>query len=123
MFLSLLADALSDLIVIALLRTSSMEIKEVCAEAFYNMLCHRDSRLKLLATDIWWAISRLSHHDSNRIQTVCANVLYDLSVGAEYTEALRHHHVLSFVRDLTSRAMHGHASLSDDFLTICQKVT
>lgn len=41
-------DILSDLIVIALLRTSSEEIKIVCSQAFYNMLCHEPTRLRLL---------------------------------------------------------------------------
>lgn len=112
------ADALADMIVIALLRTSSMEIKEVCAEAFYNMLCHPGTRLRLLngeSPDIWWAISRLSKHDSPRIRQMCANVLYDLSISPEYTESLRHHHILSFVRDLTMIAG------SDEFFEVCLK--
>lgn len=46
-------DILSDLIVIALLRTSSEEIKRVCSEAFYNMLCHEKTRLELLQGDCW----------------------------------------------------------------------
>lgn len=108
------ADALSDLIVIALLRTSSMEIKEVCAEAFYNMLCHQHSRLKLLQGDIWWAISRLSRHDSDRIRRMCAQVLYDVSTGAEYMHALRHHHILTFVRDLITNG-------DDNFFKVCMR--
>ena len=46
-------DILSDLIVIALLRTSSEEIKKVCSEAFYNMFCHDKTRLQLLKGDLW----------------------------------------------------------------------
>ena len=70
-------DILSDLIVIALLKTSryvcmyiyictvlfelyiyltsnySEEIKKVCSEAFYNMFCHDSTRLQLLKGDLW----------------------------------------------------------------------
>ena len=41
-------ECLADLIVVALLRTSSEEIKSVCSEAFYNMFCHQKTRQRLL---------------------------------------------------------------------------
>ena len=33
---------------------------QVCSEAFYNLLCHFDSRLLLLEKDLWWALMRLT---------------------------------------------------------------
>jgi hypothetical protein len=41
-------SGLADLIVVALLRTSSQEIKSVCSGAFFNMLSHKKLRLQLL---------------------------------------------------------------------------
>mmetsp|Transcript_25497 Transcript_25497/g.57615 ORF Transcript_25497/g.57615 Transcript_25497/m.57615 type:complete len:934 (-) Transcript_25497:1703-4504(-) len=95
-------DILSDLIVIALLRTSSEEIKIVCAEAFYNMLCHRSTRLKLLRGDLWWAVMRLCRTDSHQVRSTCARALFDLSTDIQNVAPLRSHHVLSFVKDIIS---------------------
>ena len=33
---------------------------QVCSEAFYNLLCHFETRLKLLQKDLWWALMRLT---------------------------------------------------------------
>jgi hypothetical protein len=107
-------DILSDLIVIALLRTSSEEIKVVCSEAFYNMLCHDGTRLRLLKGDLWWAVMRLCRTDSDQVRNTCARALFDLSTEACNVAPLRVHHILSFVRDISSTG-------SEEFLHMCMR--
>jgi len=105
-------DILSDLIVIALLRTSSEEIKKVCSEAFYNMFCHDKTRLQLLKGDLWWAVMRLCRQDSNEVRTISARALYNFSCDATTVEPLRKHHILSFIKDICT-------SGGEDFLSKC----
>jgi len=105
-------DILSDLIVIALLRTSSEEIKIVCSETFYNMLCHPSTRLKLLQGDLWWAVMRLCRTDSHQVRSTCARALFDLSTDAVNIAPLRVHHVLAFVKDIIT-------SGNEAFLLMC----
>ena len=107
-------DILSDLIVIALLRTNNEEIKIVCSETFYNMLCHNNTRLKLIQGDLWWAVMRLCRNDSNLVRSICMRALFDLSINAENTSALRSHHVLSFIKDISLNAQ-------ETFLELCLK--
>jgi hypothetical protein len=95
-------DLLSDLVVIALLRSSSLEIKIVCSEIFYNMLCHTNTRKKLLTGDFWWGMMRLCRTDSNEVRQTCARTLFDLSSDVENLPALRFNHVLSFIQENTS---------------------
>lgn len=126
-------DMLSDLVVIGLLRTSSEDVKISCSEAFYNMLCHKKTRLALLKGDLWWALMRLGRTDSIDIRLICVRVIADLAVPVGYEhsslkkekpdeaeeekkkllladleiqkqtiKALRHHHVLSFMKDLST---------------------
>lgn len=109
-------DALSDLIVIALLRTSSIDIKEECGDAFYNMLCHSHSRAKLLKGDLWWAVSRLSRTESDKIRSMCIKILFELSCDYSLTVSLRENHILSFIRDILT-------SDSQEFLQQCLKST
>jgi hypothetical protein len=116
-------DIISDLIVIALLRTSSEEIKIVCSQAFYNMVCSSKCRLELLKGDLWWALTRLGRTDSIAVRNMCIRALNDLSSPLDSSFfssaklapdqikhatlhkscilALRAHHVLSFMKDLT----------------------
>jgi len=107
-------DILSDLIVIALLRTNNEEIKIVCSETFYNMLCHNKTRLQLIQGDLWWAVMRLCRNDSNLVRSICMRALFDLSINAENTSALRSHHVLSFIKDISLNAQ-------ETFLELCLK--
>ena len=44
--------SLSDLIVIALLRTSLVSMKNICTEIFYNMLCHERTRMGTLQSPL-----------------------------------------------------------------------
>lgn len=120
-------DLLSDLIVVALLRTSSENIKIVCNEAFYNMLCNNHTRLRLLRGDLWWAIMRLSRADSESIRKVCGKTLFDLSCDGANISALRDHHVLSFIRGVVCNT-NGKGSVSGnagqrgmEFLESCLK--
>ncbi|RYH28895.1 hypothetical protein EON65_10510, partial [archaeon] len=111
-------DILSDLIVIALLRTNSEEIKVICSQAFYNMLCHEKTRHALLKGDLWWALMRLGRSNSHVVQRICIRALADLSYlttstlsiqtindvqkkPSQLIAALRKHHILSFMKDLT----------------------
>jgi hypothetical protein len=114
--LLLTMDLLSDLIVIALLRTSSDNIKEVCSEAFLNMLCCPETRMKLLKGDLWWAVMRLARSNNKSILWTCQRILYDLSTtlpapsstaGIYIAEddvivPLRDNHVLTFIKDIAS---------------------
>jgi hypothetical protein len=101
-------DLLSDLIVIALLRTSSDTIKEVCCQGFFNMLCCSEFRMRLLKGDLWWAVMRLSRSGNKAISWTCQRILYDLSTTVstsaedEVIVPLRDNHVLTFLRDISS---------------------
>lgn len=97
-------DLLSDLTVIALLRASSMDIKIVCCEAFYNMLCHSGTRLELLKGDFWWGMMRLCRTDCVAIRKICAKVLFDLSFDKESCLALREHKIFYFIKDISVSA-------------------
>ena len=109
------SSSLSDLIVIALLRSSSEDIKVVCSQAFYNMLTHFGPREALLRKgDLWWAITRICKNDSMNIRLSGAKALLDLSIDAENSFALRTHHVMSFVHDLIT-------GTDIEFIDICMK--
>lgn len=95
-------DLLSDLIVIALLRTSSTDIQIVCAHSFFNMLCHPDTRPRLLRGDFWWGMMRLSKCDSISVRETFARTLFDLSCGPQNVAALRAHNIFSFVKDIAA---------------------
>lgn len=105
-------DLLSDFIVIALLRTSSEAIKSVCAESFFNMLCHPDYRQKLLRGDLWWAMMRLSRSNHLRVRLICAKTLFNLACDPKNMQPLRDNNVLALVKEISSTG-------SPDFLEIC----
>lgn len=91
---------LADLIVIALLVATGEEIKLVCSEAFYNMLCHRETRMKLVRGDLWWAVTKLSREgDNEAVKLAGVRALLDLSCDYSYIVPLREHRVLSFLQD------------------------
>ena len=75
-------NILSDLVVIALLRTSSMAIKQVCAQVFYNMLCHEETRTRLIASEFWWGICRLCRTDDLVIRNLFAKIMFECSLHA-----------------------------------------
>lgn len=109
------SSSLSDLIVIALLRSSSEEIKVVCSQAFYNMLTHFGPREELLRKgELWWAITRICKNDSMEIRLAAAKALLDLSIDAENSYSMREQHVFSFVQELTVGEDKG-------FVDICMK--
>lgn len=95
-------DLLSDFIVVALLRSSSARIKTVCCESLYNMLSQSESiRNELVHGDLWWAVMRLTKSDIERIRKVCCSALLNLSLETECIPALRHHHVIGFLKEFT----------------------
>jgi hypothetical protein len=108
-------DLLSDFIVIALLRTSSEDIKSVCSESFFNLLCHVDYRQKLLKGDLWWAMMRLSRSSSlGNVRMICARTLFNLACDPKNMKPLRENSVLSLVKDISSTG-------TAEFLEICLK--
>jgi hypothetical protein len=96
-------DLLSDFIVVALLRSSSARIKTACCESLYNMLSQSEGiRHELVRGDLWWAVMRLTKTDVERIRKVCCSALLNLSLEAECIPALRHHHVIGFLKEFTT---------------------
>ena len=95
-------ELLSDFIVIALLRTNNAEVKNICSEAFYNMLCHENTRNKLLQGDLWWAMMRLSKTGMGNVRMVCARTVFNLATDPENIEALRKNYVINFIKELCS---------------------
>lgn len=104
---------MSDLIVIALLRTSSDEVKITCTHVFYNLLCHITVRAKLLEGDLWWAVMRLSKTGPAEIKDICANMLLLLSSDRGSIGTLRkQHHIMSFLKEISSMG-------SEEFFSDC----
>ena len=62
------------------------------------MLCHENTRLKLLKADLWWAIMRLAKGECTYIRDACARAVYDLSGDIKNIPLLRKHHILSFLK-------------------------
>lgn len=113
-------DLLSDLIVIALLRTSSEKIKTVCCEALYNMLCQSEEiRFNLLKGDLWWAIMRLTKTDIERVREVCCSALLNLSMERDNIAALRRNHVINFLKEFTAT---GRGSFIEPCLITIQNI-
>jgi len=104
--LLLKGDIMSDLIAIALLRTSSVEVKICCCQAFYNVFCNPSSRMKQLEGDLWWSMMRLARAESNyTIRKTCADALFQLtSEGRLYAEVLHNSNIFSFVKDVIGDA-------------------
>ena len=112
-------DLLSDFIVIALLRTNSGDVKKVCSEAFYNMLCHDITRTRLLKGDLWWAMMRLAKTDIESIRLVCAHAVYNLASDSNNIRALRTNYILAFVKEI---AFDGSSKYLDIFLHVINNV-
>ena len=108
-------ELLSDFIVIALLRTNNSEVKKICSEAFYNMLCHATTRTKLLKGDLWWAMMRLSKTGVGDVRMVCARTVYNLASDPNNIDALRKNYVINFIKELCSLG-------GNTFITIFLKV-
>ena len=112
-------ELLSDFIVIALLRTNKSDVKKICSEAFYNMLCHATSRKKLLQGDLWWAMMRLSKTDVGEVRMVCARTVYNLATAPANIDALRKNYVINFVKELCSEEGNAYLSI---FLSVLDNV-
>ena len=116
-------DIISDFIAIALLRTSSTEVKIVCMQAFFNIFCHNDVRLQLLKGDLWWSMMRLARTDIKPVQHIGASALFQLCIaGHLYGEILRDLHIFNFIRDIISMSdedLMGRYMLSIEYL-LCE---
>ncbi|GMI18167.1 hypothetical protein TrLO_g10818 [Triparma laevis f. longispina] len=69
----------SDFVVIAILRTNSPLIKEICSQSLFNLLHHESLREQMVETGVLWAILKLSKLDSKQTQNICAKVLFNFS--------------------------------------------
>jgi len=69
----------ADLVVIALLRTNSEEIKEISSQSLFNLLVHQKCRPKMVEQGVVWALMKLAKLESIRTQDICAQTLYNLS--------------------------------------------
>ena len=95
-------ELLSDLVVVALLRTSGMAIKERCCNAFWNMLSHDSSRLTLVRGPFIWGMMRLCREDSDAIRDNCCRTLYNTSLERRLVPCLRDHSIFAFLHDVTN---------------------
>ncbi|GMH57205.1 hypothetical protein TrRE_jg9620, partial [Triparma retinervis] len=69
----------SDFVVIAILRTNSPLIKEICAQSLFNLLHHEKCRNEMVETGVLWALMKLSKIASKSTQNICAKVLFNFS--------------------------------------------
>lgn len=97
---------LSDLIVVGILRSSSAEVKDVCSEAFYNILTHDAYRRQLLQGEFWWGFSRLCREPNDSIRAISSRGLFDLSCTRDdaILQSLRSHNIFGLALDLVSSA-------------------
>lgn len=112
-------ELLSDFIVIALLRTNKTDVKKICGEAFFNMLCHASTRKKLLQGDLWWAMMRLSKTDVGEVRMVCAHTVFNLAMDPDNIDALRKNYVINFVKELCSEEGNQYLKI---FLTVLDNI-
>ena len=97
---------LSDLIVVALLLTSSNEIQNICNEAFCNLFSHTNQHKRLLESDICWAMMNLCRKEGNvsSVRKSCGRIFRGLSYAAEYLPLMRKNQMLIFAREMSSNA-------------------
>mmetsp|Transcript_19566 Transcript_19566/g.32926 ORF Transcript_19566/g.32926 Transcript_19566/m.32926 type:complete len:1643 (+) Transcript_19566:93-5021(+) len=112
-------ELLSDFIVIALLRTNKTDVKKICGEAFFNMLCHASTRKKLLQGDLWWAMMRLSKTDVGEVRMVCAHTVFNLAMDPDNIDALRKNYVINFIKELCSEEGNQYLKI---FLAVLDKI-
>ena len=83
----------SDFVVIAILRTNSSVIKEICAESLFNLLHHEQYREEMVEMGVVWALMKLSKLDSRETQNICANVLFNFSCYEHMMQKIMEHGV------------------------------
>ena len=97
---------LADLIVVALLLTSSADIQYICNEAFCNLFSHEKQHRRLLSSDICWAMMNLCRKDGDvsAVRKSCGRIFRGLSCNANYLELMRKNQMLIFAREISSNA-------------------
>ncbi|GMI03488.1 hypothetical protein TrVE_jg11858 [Triparma verrucosa] len=83
----------SDFVVIAILRTNSPLIKEICSQSLFNLLHHESLRDQMVETGVLWAILKLSKLDSKQTQNICAKVLFNFSCYDNMKQKIMEHGV------------------------------
>ena len=83
----------SDFVVIAILRTNSEIIKEVCAQSLFNLLHHEKFREEMVEIGVLWALMKLSKMDSRVTQNICAKVLFNFSCYDDMQQKILEHGV------------------------------
>jgi hypothetical protein len=83
----------SDFVVIAILRTNSSLIKEICAQTLFNLLHHEKTREEMVETGVLWALMKLSKLDSRETQNICAKVLFNFSCYEDMQQRIMEHGV------------------------------
>ena len=106
---------LSDLVVVALLRTSSVYLKSTFAQLFFNLLCHSAHRERLLREDTLWAMIRLTRTEVLEIRRLTLNTVFYLSSQPQFVRYLLQNSIFAFVGDLLQL---GH----EEFLVSCAHV-
>jgi hypothetical protein len=96
-------NAVTDFVVIALLRVNNDEIKEICSKAFFNLMTVESTRQKMLDERVLWALIKLSKIDSEEYQEtkrICANTLFNLSCNEETQSTLMEIGAVHVIADL-----------------------
>jgi len=83
----------SDFVVIAILRTNSPLIKEICSQSLFNLLHHEKYRNEMVETGVLWALMKLSKLESKQTQNICAKVLFNFSCYDSMQERIMEHGV------------------------------
>jgi len=86
-------DHVSDFVVIAILRTNSSLIKEICSQSLFNLLHHVEYRERMVEKGVLWALIKLSKLDSRETQKICARMLFNFSCYEHMQERIMEHGV------------------------------
>jgi hypothetical protein len=104
---------LPDLIVVALLLTTSPEIQYICNESFSNLFTHKQYRVRLLKSDICWAMVNLCRKNGAEVRASCGRVFLNLSCSESHLALIRQNQLLPFVREVTANADNSTAVVTD----------
>ena len=97
----------SDFVVIAILRTNSPLIKEICAQSLFNLLHHEKYRNEMVETGVLWAIMKLSKLESRQTQNICAKVLFNFSCYENMQQKIMEHGVSRLLSIATVKNSNG----------------
>ena len=93
----------SDFVVIAILRTNSELIKEICAQSLFNLLHHEQFRGEMVEIGVLWALMKLSKMESKQTQNICAKVLFNFSCYPGMQEKILEHGVPRLLQIATEK--------------------